>query len=61
MELLEEEARAPHLAEFEAARADLEEKQLQLQDLIQDLKSRVMYVYLNRTPLCHAPARNDRN
>ena len=44
MALLEEEAREPHQAAFEAARADLEEQQLQLQDLIQDMKSRLAYV-----------------
>jgi len=41
---LEEEASEPHEAAFEAARADLEEQQLQLQETIKELKNSIMYV-----------------
>ena len=41
---MEEEASEPHEAAFEAARADLEEQQLQLQETIKELKNNIMYV-----------------
>lgn len=49
LKLLEEQAREPHEAAFEAAKAELEEQQLRLQDVINDMNSRVEYV--NRADL----------
>lgn len=45
MRSLEEEAREPHQAAYEAARAELEEVQLQLQDAIKDMKNAIMCVH----------------
>lgn len=42
--MLEDEANEPHHAEYEAARAELEDQQQQLQDTIKELKAAILYV-----------------